>query len=167
MDSPLVMLGFLSLFHVIGAIALANGLRGVWNWLVVEEQGPGNALFFVVWGAMFGCMPFAVGLGAATDAEKGMLFVLLGEVIIWGITFLAALLFWDEIIDWLRPFLHPNMFLLGFGGIFMLVGAGAGVFIIRDDLLFGLLFGGIFFLVGGLVFAMGVWGLLKELKEIR
>lgn len=163
MDNPLVLLGFLSTFHVIGAVALANGLRGMWIWLRSKEQGPGRAVFFVVWGAMFGCMPFAFGVGLATDKEAGTPLLLLGEAVVWGVAFLAALLFWDEVVDWLRPFLHPNIFLVGFGGIFMLVGAVAASFVIRDDLLFGLLFGGIFVFVGGIVFALGIWNLLKAL----
>jgi len=164
MDSPLAMLGFLSIFHVIGAVALANGLRRAWNWLREKRRGLGSALFFVVWGAMFGCLPFAFGLELATEKEAGTALVLLGQVFVWGITFLAALLFWDEVIDWLRPFLNPNMFLVGFGGVFMLVGAVAGSFIIRDDFLFGLLFGGIFLLVGGIIFVVGVWSLIKEMR---
>jgi hypothetical protein len=164
MDNPLVLLGFLSIFHVIGAVALANGLRGMWNWLRNKERGLGSVMFFVVWGAMFGCMPFAFGVGLATDKEVGTPLLLLGEAVVWGIAFLSATLFWDEVLDWLRPFLHPNIFLVGFGGIFMLVGAAAASFVIRDDPLFGLLFGGIFMLVGGIVFALGVWNLLKEIR---
>jgi hypothetical protein len=164
MDNPLVMLGFLSVFHVVGAVALANGLRQMWNWLHNKQQGRGSALFFVVWGAMFGCMPFVFGVSLATDKEAGTSLLLLGQVIVWGIAFLAALLFWDEVVDWLRPFLHPNIFLVGFGGIFMLVGAATASFVIRDDLSFGLLFGGIFLLVGGIVFALGIRNLLKAIR---
>jgi len=163
MDSPLALLGFLSIFHVIGAVALANGLRGIWNWLREKERGLGNAVFFVAWGAMFGCMPFAFGLGLATDEERGTSMILLGQAIVWGVSFLAALLLWNDVVDWLHPFLDTNIFLVGFGGIFMLVGAAVGSFIVRDDLPFGLLFGGIFFLVGGLIFALGVWNLFKEI----
>ena len=163
MDSPLALLGFLSIFHVIGAVALANGLRGIWNWLREKERGLGNAVFLVAWGAMFGCMPFAFGVGLATDDERGTFVILLGQAIVWGLSFLAALLLWNDVVDWLGPFLDTNIFLVGFGGIFMLVGAAVGSFIVRDDLPFGLLFGGIFFLVGGLIFAFGVWNLFKQI----
>jgi hypothetical protein len=163
MDSPLVLLAFLSIFHVIGAVALANGLRAVWDWRRDRERGPGNGVFLVVWGTMFGCMPFAFGLSLAAEKEVGTPLVLLGQAIVWAAAFLTALLFWDEVIDWLRPFLHPNVFLVGFGGVFMLVGAAVASFTIRDDVLFGLLFGGIFMLVGGVIFALGVWSLLKEM----
>lgn len=165
MDNPLVMLGFLSIFHIIGAVALASGLRGVWNWLRDRERGPGNAFFFVLWGTGFGCMPFLFGLGIGADKEMGTPLVFLGEVIIWGSVFLIALLAWDEVVDWLRPFLHTDMFLVAFGGIFMLVGAVGGGLMTRDDLLFGLLFGGIFMLVGGAFFTFGLYNLLKAMRQ--
>jgi hypothetical protein len=167
MDSPLVLLGFLSIFHVVGAVALANGLRAIWDWLRGKERRPGNGPFFIVWGTMFGCIPFASGLGLVTDKEKvgTPLLLLGGEVIVWGTAFLITLFFGDDVVDWLRPFLHPHMYLVGFGGIFMLVGAAVGSFMIRDDILFGLLFGGIFLLVGGVIFALGVWNLLKEITR--
>jgi hypothetical protein len=164
MDDPLVMLGFLSIFHVVGAVALANGLRTVWSGLRDKELRAGSGLFFVLWGAMFGCMPFTFGLGLAADKEGGTPFVLLGEALVWGSVFLVALLAWDEILDWLRPFLHPDILLIAFGGIFMAAGTGAGSFIVRDDLLLGLLLGGIFTLVGGVIFTIGVWCLLKQMR---
>ena len=164
MDNPLVLLGFLSIFHIIGAVALAHGLRGIWNWQQNRERGLGNSFFFVLWGAMFGCMPFAFGLGLAAENEVGTSLVLLGQVIVWGSAFLIALLAWDEVLDWLQPFLQPEMFLIAFGGVFMMVGAVTGSLVIRDDLLFGLLFGGIFLLVGGLILAIGVWRLVKEIR---
>jgi hypothetical protein len=163
MDNPLVLLAFLSIFHIIGSVALANGLRTIWDWWRDKERGLGNGVYFVIWGAMFGCMPFAFGLSLAADNEVGTPLVLLGQGIVWGTAFLIALLFWDDVVDWLRPFLHPNVFLVGFGGIFMLVGAAVASFTIRDDILFGLLFGGIFMLIGGVFFAFGIWTLLKEI----
>ncbi len=164
MDNPLVILGFLSIFHILGAAAVANGLRGIWSWLRSRERGVGNAFFFVLWGAGFGCLPFTFGLSMAAGKEEGTPFVLLGEMIIWGSAFGLALLGWEELLDWLRPFLHPDMAMIAFGGIFAMVGAGAGSLIIRDDLLFGLLFGGIFMLVGGLILAVGVRNLLKAMR---
>lgn len=65
MDSPLALLGFVSIFHIIGVVALANGLRAVWTWLRDRERGLGNGLFFILWGAMSGCLPVAFGLGLA------------------------------------------------------------------------------------------------------
>jgi hypothetical protein len=164
MDDPLMMLGFLSIFHVIGAVALANGLRSVGRGLRDKELKAASGFFFVLWGTMFGCMPFAFGLGLAADKEGGTPFVLLGEALVWGSVFLMALLAWDEILDWLRPFLHPDIFLIAFGGIFMLVGMGAGGLIVQDDPQSGVLSGGIFVLGGGLMFARGVRRLLKQIR---
>ncbi len=155
------MLGFLSVFHVIGAVALAHGLRGLWHWLHNKERGAGNAFFLVLWGTGFGCMPFVFGLAMASDKNSGAPYVLPAELIVWVGAFLIALLAWDEVFDWLRPFLHADVFLVAFGGVFMTVGAAAGSLVMRDDLLFGMLFGGIFMMVGGLLFAAGVWSLLN------
>lgn len=46
-----------------------------------------------------------------------------------------------------------------------MVGAVTGSLVGRDDLLFGLLFGSIFLLVGGLILAIGVWRLLKGIRQ--
>jgi hypothetical protein len=163
LQSPLGLLGFLSLFHVGGAIGLAHGLRGVWRGLRNRGQGFGNSLFFIVWGSMFGCMPFAFGVGLASE-ESGTPLVLLGEVTIWASVFLIALLAWDEAIEWLRPFLHPDMFLIAFGGVFMAAGTAAGAMMIREELLTALLVGGIFTLVGALIFGLGILNLLKAMR---
>ena len=159
LNSPLGMLSFLSLFHVIGAAGLGYGLRGVWNWLRGKEGGRGNALFLIVWGAGFGGIPFFFGLDLARQGKPA---VFLGEVLVWGSTFLVALLAWDEVMEWLRPFLHPDVFLVAFGGIFMLAGAAAGSFIVREDPLFALLFGGLFVVIGGVIYFAGLRRLLKQ-----
>jgi len=163
MDNLLAMFGFLSIFHIIGAVALANGLRGVWSGLRDKRRGGCRALFFVVWGAMFGCLPFAFGLELAAE-EGGTPLVLLGEAFIWGSVFLVALLAQDAVLDWLRPFLHRDMWLMAFGGLFMVVGTLVGSSMARDDQMFGLLLGGVFALVGGVIFAIGVWNYLKAMR---
>jgi len=160
MDSPLVMLGFLSIFHVIGAVVLANGLRGVWSGLRDKGRGVWSALFSVVWGAMFGCMPFGLGLELATE-EGGTPLVLLGEALIWGSVFLVALLAWAAALDWRRPLLHRDMWRRLVGGSFMVVGTWVGSLMAKDGQMFGLLLGGIFALVGGVIFAVGVWSYIK------
>ena len=163
MDDPLVTLGFLSIFHVVGAVVLAIGLRTVWKGLHNKGQGIVSALYLVLWGALFGCMPFAFGVELATK-ESGTPLVLFGEAAIWGSVFLTALLAWDAIMDWLRPFLDTDMFLVAFGGLFMIVGTGAASFIVRDDLRTGLLIGGLFTLVGGVFFAIGARNALKGMR---
>lgn len=46
-----------------------------------------------------------------------------------------------------------------------MVGAVTGSLVGRDDVLFSLLIGSIFLLVGGLILAIGVWRLLKGIRQ--
>jgi len=108
-------------------------------------------------------MPFIVGLELATE-EGGTPFVLLGEALVWGSVFLVALLAWDTVLDWLRPFLHEAMWLMALGGSFVVAGTWVGSSMARDGQMFGLLLGGIFALVGGIIFAIGVWNYLRAMR---
>jgi len=162
MDNPLASLAFLSLFHVIGATAVARGLRAVWSGL--RDRRPGEAfrsLYLFVWGVFFGCLPFTFGLQLAIK-ESGTPLVLFGEVAIWGSAFLIALLAGDRIVGWLRSFFNADVALIAFGGLFMLVGVGVGLLAGQSEPLSGLLVGGLFALVGGVFFIIGLWNLLKE-----
>ena len=162
MDNPLAGLAFLSLFHIIGATAVARGLRAAWGCLRGEKLGAAfNSLYLFVWGALFGCVPFTLGLQLATK-ESGTPLVLLGEVVVWGSAFLIALLAGDRIAGWLRSTFNADTALIAFGGLFMLVGTGVGLLAGQSDLLSGLLVGGLFTLVGGVFFAIGLANLLKE-----
>ncbi len=158
-----MILGFLSVFHVIGAVMLANGLRRVWSGLRGKRRWVWNAFFSAVWGAMFGCLPFGLGLELATE-EGGTSLVLLGEALIWGSVFLVALLAWDAVLDWLRPFLHKDMWLMVLGGSFMVAGTWVGSSMARDGQVLGLLLGGIFALVGGVILAIAVWNYLQAMR---
>jgi hypothetical protein len=164
MDNPLASLAFLSLFHIIGATAVARALRAMWSWLRGERSGAAfSALYLLVWGAVFGCVPFSLGAQLATK-ESGTPLVLLGECVVWGSAFLIALLAGNRIVGWLRSFFNADVGLIAFGGLFMLVGMGVGFLAGRSDLLGGLLVGGLFTLVGGVPFAIGLWNLLKEAR---
>ena len=164
MDNPLAGLAFLSLFHIIGAAAVARGLRAMWGWLRGSQPGAVyNSLYLFVWGALFGCVPFTFGLQSATN-ESGTPLMLLGEVAIWGSAFLIALLAGDAIANWLRSFFNADMAMVAFGGLFMLVGTGTGLLVARSELLVGLSVGGLFVLVGGVFFAIGLWNLLKATR---
>ena len=164
MDNPLAGLAFLSLFHIIGATAVARGLRAMWSWLRGGKPGAVfNSLYLFVWGALFGCVPFSLGLQLATK-ESGTPLVLLGEGVVWGSAFLIALLAGDGIAGWLRTFFNVDTALIAFGGLFMLVGVGVGLLTGQNDLLGGLLAGGIFTLAGGVFFIIGLVNLLKETR---
>jgi hypothetical protein len=164
MDNPLASLAFLSLFHIIGATAVGRALRAMWSWLRGEKPGAAfNSLYLLVWGVVFGCVPFTLGMQLATK-ESGTPLVLLGEIAVWGSAFLIALLAGDRIAGWLRSFFNADVAFIAFGGLFMLVGMGVGLFAGRSDLLNGLLVGGLFTLVGGVLFVIGLWNLLKEAR---
>ncbi len=164
MDNPLAGLAFLSLFHIIGATAVARGLRAMWNWLRGGKPGAAfNSLYLFVWGALFGCVPFTLGVQLAAK-ESGTPLVLFGEVAVWGSAFLIALLAGDRIAGWLRTFFNADMAMVAFGGLFMLVGTGTGLLVARSELLVGLSVGGLFVLVGGVFFVIGLWNLLKETR---
>ena len=57
MDTPVGLLAFLSIFHLIGGIALGM----TFNRIVRERRLGGQSIFFIVWGGMFGCMPLTFG----------------------------------------------------------------------------------------------------------
>ena len=164
MENSLASLAFLSLFHIIGATAVARGLRAVWSGL--RDGKPGAAfslLYLFVWGVLFGCMPFTFGVQLATK-ESGTPLVLFGEAAVWGSVFLIALLAGDRIAGWLRSFLNADVVFIAFGGLFMLVGVGVGLLAGQSEPLSGLLVGGLFTLVGGVFFVIGLWNLLKETR---
>jgi hypothetical protein len=164
MNDPLASLAFLSLFHIIGAAAVARGLRVMWSGLRDKKPGAAfNSLYLFVWGALFGCMPFAFGLQLAAKAS-GTPLVLFGEAAVWGSAFLITLLAGDRVAGWLRSFFNADVAFIAFGGLFMLVGVGVGLLAGRSQPLSGLLIGGLFTLVGGVVFAIGLWNLLKETR---
>jgi hypothetical protein len=74
MNGLIGTLGFLSIFHVLGGIALGSTVRGLRNGF------NGSKLFFLVWGSMFGCIPLAIGAQAFAQENTMYLFVL--EVLI-------------------------------------------------------------------------------------
>ena len=157
-------LAFLSLFHVIGATAVAGGLRAGWSSLHGGKLGAAyKALYLFVWGAFFGCVPFTFGVQLATK-ESGTPLVLLGEAAVWGSAFLIALLAGNRIAGWLRSFFNADLVMVAFGGLFMLVGVGAGLLAVQSEPLGGLLAGGLFTLVGGVFFVIGLLNLLKETR---
>jgi len=164
MENSLASLAFLSLFHIIGATAVARGLRAVWSGLRDGKPGAAfSSLYLFVWGVLFGCMPFTFGVQLATK-ESGTPLVLFGEAAVWGSVFLIALLAGDRIAGWLRSFLNADVVFIAFGGLFMLVGVGVGLLAGQSKPLSGLLVGGLFTLVGGVFFVIGLWNLLKETR---
>jgi hypothetical protein len=151
MTSPLAQVGFFSLFHLIGGIAIGSALRGLRNGF------SGNTIFFFVWGGMFGCMPLAIGWNAFGATGRPELFALEVGTLIAAILITAFMP--DTMLESLKsPLVAP----IAFGGLFMLIGIGAGAIMIQTDLLPALLFGGCFAGAGGLVFISGLAKVLKS-----
>lgn len=146
----LATLGFVSIFHIIGGIAVGVGLRRLYHGLSLQP------LFFLVWGGFFGGMPLLIG--ASELAEKGMLIFFVAEIAILLGTILVAALIPDWIID---GFKSTSIYLMLFGGAFLIVGLLAGLSTLREQLLAGLI---LLFLFGGTGVAILAIGLRQLLK---
>lgn len=160
MDNPLFLLGFFSIFHLIGGGAIGATLR---RWVQRGLQaGIVNSLFMLVWGGMFGCMPLAFGLQPM--AENGLPLWLLPAQVTVLVTAIAVSYFFFEQIR--AKFFRTSFFLMGFGAIFAVAGLGAGSAVKHsgEDPLTGLMFSGLFFAVGAAIFYAGWWQFLQERK---
>ena len=151
MNDPIVALVFVSIFHIIGGVAVGSTLRGLRNGF------PCGKIFILIWGALFGCMPLAIGV--ETFTKTGAIYLLGIEILVLASAILGAAL----IPDWiLESFSSVDLFPLGFGGLFLLVGLIVGGFSLKTDPLFGLVFGCIFGGVGAVVFILGLRSLLQR-----
>jgi hypothetical protein len=147
-NNSLIILGFISLFHVIGGAVLGSTLRSiVTDWPKFGCQH----IFLLVWASLFGFMPLLFGF----DREEP--WFLLIQIAILGTTIAVTALAWN----WLREITADNnMVLVLFGGVFLASGAVAGALSMRADKWFvALLIGGIFVLTGGALMARGLRGL--------
>jgi len=153
METPIGLLGFLSIFHIIGGIALGS----TFNRIVRNRRLDGQAIFFIVWGGMFGCMPLTFG----SQTESWVLFAQVG---ILALAIVLPFAFGGSLREGFR---QPGLQNVVFGGIFLIVGMIALGFAIRlipkDTAAFGVLaFALIFSAVGVPVFIKG----LREVVEI-
>jgi len=161
LDTPLFLLGFLSIFHIIGGIALGTALRNIWK-MLRRQGGSASGLFFLVWGGMFACIPLA--FGTADDVPVWIFPTQLAIVIV-TVTVTA---FWEGAIqEWAKPLLNVSVGMMVFGGIFMGAGLLFGSIFAKEaeDLFFGLMFVGIFGLVGLGIFLFGLFSLFKDFRS--
>lgn len=150
METPLGLLGFLSIFHIIGGIALGS----TFNRIVRDRRIDGQAVFFIIWGGMFGCMPLTFG----SQSEP---WVLAAQVGILGVAIVLPFAFGGTLREGFR---QPGVQNVVFGGVFLVVGMialGIGIRLIPQDkaalgvLAFALIFS-----------AMGVPVFIKGLREV-
>lgn len=157
--SPLLLLAFLSTFHIIGAIALGSAARGIWS--VIQEEGGsiGNSVFFIIWGSMFAFVPLVVAVQDPTIPG----WVLLAQLLIVVLTFLISAIFGRRALNWFKPIINIHTGLMLLGGIFMAGGLFAGYTIFNGgELLTALIISLVFGLIGLAIFVLGLLGLTKN-----
>lgn len=159
LDSPVFLLAFLSIFHAIGAAAIGNAVRGWWQMIRGQENiSLIQSVFFVIWGGIFGCVPF--GLGADPTLPN---WFLPAELLVWVVAFVGIGIFGKTVLQYLKPLANIHVFLMAFGGIFLASGllAGWSAFS-QGEIWLGLILGVVFAIIGIGMFALGLSGLFKE-----
>ena len=154
----LSLLGFLSVFHVVGGIALGVGAR---QWRSAWQARANRLVppFLLLWGALFGGLPLIFGLAT----QQGGLLAGQGAILL--ASFAITFWFYEPLKEGLG---HQYVFMIVFGLVFISVGALVSVLMLRSD---GtdpwqaVAMGGIFFAVGSLVLSAGIVQWLKEVKS--
>ncbi len=162
LDSPLFLLGFLSLFHIIGGVALGNALNSIWLKLRGQRVSMGNGCFFLVWGSGFAFMPLAFGAGEEIPAwflpmQLLIIIVAMGVGVLWQ----------GVLQEWAKPLFNLNVGLMLFGSVFMGFGMLFG-FVFTQDAegpFLALIFIGTFGLIGLGIFLFGLFGILKNFRS--
>jgi hypothetical protein len=152
-NSSITQLGLLCIFHLIGGAAIGSVLRGA-----LRGRFSCNAIFFLIWGGLFGGMPLVFGI---QDLGKGTSDFLIVQVAVLGAAILAVALVPEDLLATLRS---PSIFTLAIGGVFLTLGA---VMLFTNllplktlqDKMIG---GGVFLLTGGAVFLIGLWRIVKS-----
>ncbi len=151
LNDQVVVLGFLSVFHLIGGVAIGSVVRG---WL--RRGFSLRGLFLLIWGGMFGVMPLLIGAGMFTLGGKPYLVVL--QIAVLALAILVTAL----TPDWfLESFDSQALGSVAFGGLFMLVGAIVFVALVQSEPLVALFFIAVFGGSGALVLVSGVKSALK------
>jgi len=163
MDSPLLVFGFLAIFHIIGAVVMARAVRGLQERLREGEVVGCQGFFLLIWATMFGGFPFLFGVQFARG-EDGTLVFLLAQVSVWTVAFVVAMVAQQAILGILEPFLTAEILMMLLGGAFLVIGVTLLSLLNRADGVVGLLVGGSLALVGAAILGFGVWRLLKATR---
>lgn len=152
MDPFVGTLGVLSLFHIIGGIALGTALRQL-----LHRRIACNALFLMVWGGMFGITPFL--FGAVFFGPHGNLLYLGLEIA----TFIIPVLVVVLIPDWfLESFDSKRIVPVAMGALFVVIGIAIGFTTWSENIVMALLFLLVFGGAGAYLF---VTSLVEALKS--
>ena len=144
-NSSVPVLGFLIIFHIMGAIALGASIRGLWRAIDGDIEGLFGYLFFLIFGGLFSCAPFVYGLSAFDPVP--ILTIQLSVVVI---VFIISLFFGPAIIRGTTELFNFNGGLVLLGLLFMGGGLFAGFSMVSqgETLATGLIVGAVFGLIG-------------------
>ncbi len=158
-DMSLYLLGFLSLFHILGAAAMGSAVRGIWRVIGGQEESVFGYLFFLIFGGMFGCFPLAFGLQGDVP-----LWVFQGQLLILGITFLTAAFLGPTLLSWLRSLFNINTGLIILGLAFITAGLFGGYMMLNqgEEVTPSLMVGIIFGLIGVGIILLGIINLFRN-----
>ncbi len=146
----LAMLGFVSIFHIIGGAAIGSGLRRLSHGFALQP------IFFIVWGVFFGVLPLYIGVSELT--AKGFPLFFAAEIMV----LLGTILLVAFVPDWIaEAFQSQNIYLILFGSVFLLTGIGAGIAAWQESIAAGLAMFFAFGSLGTFMFGMGLTKLLK------
>lgn len=153
-DQTSIIVGFLAIFHVVGAVALGTALRGIWQAIRAQEAPVlGHVFLIVLWGT-FGCVPMLFGM------QRGVaLWVLPVQFSVWVIPFVIALFFGPQAMKALQVLFSLNTGLMVLGIVFILIGGGSAYILLGMGVGLGgsLLVGGVFALIGLGIFLVGMF----------
>ncbi len=152
MNGPVPTLLFLSVFHLIGGIAVGAGLRQL-----LARQFNCRAIFFIIWGLGFGLGPLLGGIATLTSSHTPYLIVV--EIAAFVVPLLITAFIPQ---DYLSNFTTPPVTGTVFGLIFFLVGAGLLVMLWQTEIWLALLFGICFMLGGAAATISSVRSALKD-----
>lgn len=151
MNDLIGTLGFLTVFHLIGGLALGGTIR---SW--VRHRFSCRDLFLIFWGAMFGGLPLIMGIPLFLSHGAPLLAAV--EVAILVGTIVVAVL----VPDWfLEAYSGSKLIPLAMGGLFFLIGIAIGFAMFKEQPLTAFLFFFAFAGAGGLLLVTSMHAILK------
>lgn len=158
LDSPVFLLGFLSLFHIVGGSVVGATLR---NMRQAGLSGVTNQGCLLVWGVMFGGLPLLFGLAAFR--EYGDWWLLPTQITILIATILIVFLLGSSLREMLG---QESVKWLGAGGFLAITGMLTASILMGQKLgWWGAVFGLVFVGAGVAIFVRGVQIALREFAE--
>ncbi|MBI5301963.1 MAG: hypothetical protein HY868_07485 [Chloroflexi bacterium] len=150
LQSALIFLGFICIFHLVGGVVVGLYLRQV------RRGGSWSEFPRLVWGAAAGGLPMVIG--ASTFMDAGMPYLVAVEMVVF-VAAIFSVVFFPE--AFLESFRSPQVARVAFSGVFIVVGAVVAVLAFREGTFMVVLFGMVFVGVGALIFVPALKALFK------